>query len=75
MLAHINELILQDIIKLGRDTRLHNLEIPRRDYVSKYWSEVRDLQSRLLLVEIKALYRKDQLVNYLLFHTYLTMHF
>ena len=32
------------------------------------WSEVRALQSRLLLVEIKALYRKDQLVNYIRLH-------
>ena len=42
---------------------MHNLEVPRRDYTSKYWSEVRALQSRLLLVEIKVLYRKDQLVT------------
>ena len=62
MHAHINELILQEIIQLGRNTRLHNLEIPRDDYVSKYWSEVRKLQSELLLAEIKALYRKDLLV-------------
>ena len=54
--------VLQDIIQLGRETRLHNLEVPRDDYNSKYWSEVRNLQSKLLLAEIKALYRKDLLV-------------
>ena len=54
--------VLQDIIQLGRETRLHNLEVPRDDYNSKYWSEVRKLQSKLLLAEIKALYRKDLLV-------------
>ena len=54
--------VLQDIIELGRETRLHNLEVPRDDYNSKYWSEVRSLQSKLLLAEIKALYRKDLLV-------------
>ena len=53
---------LQDIIQLGRETRLHNLEVPRDDYNSKYWSEARKLQSKLLLAEIKALYRKDLLV-------------
>ena len=75
MHAHINESMLQDIIQLGLDTQLHNLEIPRRDYVSKYWSEVRRLQSELLLVEIKGLYRKGQLVNYLLSYSYLTINF
>ena len=54
--------VLQDIIQLGRETRLHNMEVPRDDYNSKYWSEVRNLQSKLLLAEIKALYRKDLLV-------------
>ena len=54
--------VLQDIIQLGRETRLHNLEVPRDDYNSKYWSEDRKLQSKLLLAEIKALYRKDLLV-------------
>ena len=54
--------VLQDIIQLGRETRLHNLEVPRDDYNSKYWSEVRNLRSKLLLAEIKALYRKDLLV-------------
>ena len=54
--------VLQDIIQLGRETRLHNLEVPRDDYNSKYWSEVRNLQSKLLLAEIKGLYRKDLLV-------------
>ena len=62
MLTHVHKINLQDIIQLGRDTRLHNLEVPRCDYVSKYWSEVRKLQSELLLAEIKALYRKDLLV-------------
>ena len=62
MQAHLNNNVLQDIIQLGRNTRLHNLEVPRDDYVSKYWSEVRNLQSKLLLEEIKALYRKDLLV-------------
>ena len=62
MHAHINEPMLQDIVQLGRNTRLNNLEIPKEDYVSKYWSEVRGLQSELLLAEIKALYRKDLLV-------------
>ena len=57
---------MQAIIELGRDTRLHNLELPRRDYTSAYWSEVRALQSKLLLVEIKALYRKDLLVTSLI---------
>ena len=32
-------------------------------YTNKYWSGVRALQSKLLLVEIKALYRKGQLVT------------
>ena len=54
--------VLQDIIQLGRETRLHNLEVPRDDYNSKYWSEVRNLQSKLLLAEIKGLHRKDLLV-------------
>ena len=54
--------VLQDIIQLGRETRLHNMEVPRDEYNSKYWSEVRNLQSKLLLAEIKALYRKDLLV-------------
>ena len=54
--------VLQDIIQLGRETRLHNMEVPREDYNSKYWSEVRNLQSKLLLAEIKALHRKDLLV-------------
>ena len=54
--------VLQDIIQLGRETRLHNLEVPRDDYNSKYWSEVRKLQSKLLLAEIKGLYRKGLLV-------------
>ena len=62
MQSHLNNNVLQEIIQLGRDTRLHNLEVPRDDYVSKYWSEVRKLQSKLLLAEIKALYRKDLLV-------------
>ena len=62
MQSHKNNPVLQDIIQLGRDTRLHNLEIPRDDYVRKYWSEVRKLQSKLLLAEIKGLYRKDLLV-------------
>ena len=62
MQSHLNNNVRQDIIQLGRDTRLHNLEVPRDDYVSKYWSEVRKLQSKLLLAEIKALYRKDLLV-------------
>ena len=62
MQSHLNNNVLQDIIQLGRDTRLHNLEVPRDDYVSKYWSEVRNLQSKLLLAEIKGLYRKDLLV-------------
>ena len=47
--------MLQEIIKVGRETRLHNLEVPRRDYTSSYWSEVRALQSKLLLMEVNAL--------------------
>ena len=54
--------VLQDIIQLGRETRLHNMEVPRDEYNSKYWSEVRNLQSKLLLAEIKGLYRKGLLV-------------
>ena len=54
--------VLQDIIQLGRETRLHNMEVPRDEYNSKYWSTVRNLQSKLLLAEIKGLYRKDLLV-------------
>ena len=53
---------MQDIIQLGRETRLHNMEVPRDEYNSKYWSEVRNLQSKLLLAEIKGLYRKGLLV-------------
>ena len=75
MHAHINEPILQDIIRLGRNTGLHNLEIPRDDYVSKYWSEVRSLQSELLLAEIKALYRKDLLVYQPVSYSYLFVDF
>ena len=62
MQFHLNNNVLKDIIELGRNTRLHNLEVPRDDYVSKYWSEVRKLQSKLLLAEIKGLYRKGLLV-------------
>ena len=62
MQSQLNNNVLQEIIQLGRDTRLHNLEVPRDDYVSKYWSEVRKLQSKLLLAEIKGLYRKDLLI-------------
>ena len=54
--------VLQDIIQLGRETRLHNMEVPRDEYNSKYWSTVRNLQSKLLLAEIKGLYRKGLLV-------------
>ena len=56
--------ILQKVIQLGRDARQHCLEVPRREYTSKYWSGVRALQSYLLLEEIKALYKTGQLVNF-----------
>ena len=36
-----------------------------REYTSKFWSGVRALQSKLLLVEIKALYKTAQLVTYI----------
>ena len=62
MKSKLNNNVLQEIIQLGRNTRLYNLEVPRDDYNSKYWSEVRKLQSKLLLAEIKGLYRKDLLV-------------
>ena len=48
----------QDIIKLGRDARQHSLEVPRPDYLSHYWSEVRALQSKLLSAEVVASYKK-----------------
>ena len=68
--------MIQKIIELGSDARLHNLEVPRRDYTSSYWSEVRALQSQLLLVEIKALFKKDRLVIDLVnLIFYLTLHF
>ena len=38
--------------------------IGTREYTSKFWSGVRALQSKLLLVEIKALYKTGQLVSY-----------
>ena len=52
-------------MQLGRDARLHNLEVPRHVYTNKYWSGVRALQSKLLLVEIKALYKTGQLVTFI----------
>ena len=67
---------MQKIIELGSEARLHNLEVPRRDYTSSYWSGVRALQSRLLLMEVKALYKKDRLVIDLVnLIFYLTLHF
>ena len=55
---------------------MHNLEVPRREYLSAYRSEVRALQSKLLLVLIKALYRKDLLVISLInLVFYITIHF
>ena len=57
--------ILQKVIQLGCDARQHCLEVPRREYTSKFWSGVRALQSKLLLVEIKALYRTGQLVKFI----------
>ena len=57
--------ILQKVIQLGREARQHCLEVPRREYTSKFWSGVRALQSKLLLVEIKALYKTGQLVTFI----------
>ena len=48
----------QEIIQLGSQARLHCLEVPRRDYTHKWWSEVRALQLKLLLKEVVASYRK-----------------
>ena len=48
----------QDIIKAGSQARQHCLEVPRDDYLSHYWQEVRVLQSELLLAEVVATYKK-----------------